>query len=34
VVSGYPDGSFSPESQVTRGQMSKMVYKAAFPTQP
>jgi hypothetical protein len=29
IISGYPDGAFKPNSQVTRGQLSKIVSNAA-----
>jgi len=29
VASGYPDGSFKPDNEVTRGQLAKMVSNAA-----
>jgi hypothetical protein len=29
IINGYPDGSFKPNNQVTRGQLSKIVSNAA-----
>lgn len=34
VISGYPDGTFLPGNNVTRGQLSKIVSKAAGFTDP
>ena len=34
LVGGYADGTFHPDSDTTRGQMTKIVNLAAYPPQP
>jgi hypothetical protein len=34
IINGYPDGSFKPNNQVTRGQLSKIVSNSAGLTDP
>jgi hypothetical protein len=34
VINGYPDGTFRPGDYVTRGQLSKVVVRAALFNQP
>ncbi|WLR49071.1 S-layer homology domain-containing protein [Halobacillus litoralis] len=31
IISGYPDGSFKPKEEVTRGQVALMVIKDLYP---
>src|SRR5205085_7652858 len=31
ILSGYPDGTFRPNAQATRGQICKITYLAAVP---
>jgi hypothetical protein len=33
IISGYPDGTFRPNNQITRGQLSKVVANAAVFTE-